>query len=479
MAWPLAGVLSAAAIFGAWSGMAAGLAVSISRFGGELLNAAPIGRLVDGTHLVSTLTPIVLFVMAGASVGYLVSLLRTAESAVAAARAHDEVARTLHDGVLQTLAVVERQTSDPALARMAREQERDLRSFLRGDGHARPGTDLVGALRTAADRFERAFGGRVDVLVAEDVPTLSADCVGALAGAVGEAMTNAGKHGAATRVTVYVEPDENGADGRRRPGVLLGEGRRDRVRPGRGAGGDGDHPLHPGPHGRGGRAGRARSPAGGRRRGQAVGVTAPIRLVLADDHPIWRAGVRADLGAAFHRGGRGVNHARRLAVIRAERPDLAVCDLHMPGGGGLTAGAGVRCRPPGSSCSPCRGRARPARRGAAGAIGYLVKSTPPDELGRALRRAAAGEPVFSPALAALVLGEFRALAKAAGGNQPLSDREREVLQLVARGHVYKEIGAELFIAEKTVENHVRNILAKLHLSRKQELIRYAVEHGIE
>jgi DNA-binding NarL/FixJ family response regulator len=116
---------------------------------------------------------------------------------------------------------------------------------------------------------------------------------------------------------------------------------------------------------------------------------------------------------------------------------------------------------------------------AAGAVGYLVKSTPPEELRAALTRAAHGEPVFSPALAALVLGEFRRMAKASSGPQPLSDREREVLQLVARGHTYKEIGGELFISEKTVENHVRNILGKLHLSRKQELIRYAVEHGIE
>ena len=111
-------------------------------------------------------------------------------------------------------------------------------------------------------------------------------------------------------------------------------------------------------------------------------------------------------------------------------------------------------------------------------MGYLVKSTPPDELRAALRRAAAGEPVFSPALAGLVLGEFRRLSKASGAS-PLSEREREVLQHVARGHTYKEIGERLFIAEKTVENHVRNILGKLHLNRKQELIRYAVEHGIE
>jgi DNA-binding NarL/FixJ family response regulator len=116
---------------------------------------------------------------------------------------------------------------------------------------------------------------------------------------------------------------------------------------------------------------------------------------------------------------------------------------------------------------------------AAGAVGYLVKSTPSGELRTALWKAAHGEPVFSPSLAALVLGEFRRLHQRGGDGQALSPREREVLQHVARGHTYRQIGEELFIAEKTVENHVRNILGKLHLSRRQELIRYALEHGID
>ena len=115
----------------------------------------------------------------------------------------------------------------------------------------------------------------------------------------------------------------------------------------------------------------------------------------------------------------------------------------------------------------------------AGACGYLLKSTPPDELRNQLWKAAQGEPVFSPSLAALVLTEFRRMSKAEAPGEALSAREREVLQHVARGHTYKEIGEELFIAEKTVENHVRNILAKLHLNRKNELMRYAIEHGIE
>jgi DNA-binding NarL/FixJ family response regulator len=206
---------------------------------------------------------------------------------------------------------------------------------------------------------------------------------------------------------------------------------------------------------------------------------APVRVVLADDHPIWRDGVRADLADGFTVVGEASTAEEAIEVIRRHRPDLVVCDLQMPGGGGLKVArtCGEETRIVILTVSEQERDLLDAV--AAGAVGYLVKSTSGPELRASLRRAAAGEPVFSPALAALVLGEFRRMAKASSGVQPLSEREREVLQLVARGHTYKEIGSRLFIAEKTVENHVRNILGKLHLSRKQELIRYALEHGIE
>ncbi|MFZ0170464.1 MAG: response regulator transcription factor [Acidimicrobiales bacterium] len=206
---------------------------------------------------------------------------------------------------------------------------------------------------------------------------------------------------------------------------------------------------------------------------------AVIRVVLADDHPIWLDGVAADLGEGFAVVGRASTADEAIAAIEATKPDLVVCDLHMPGGGGIrvarTCGASTRV----VMLTVSEAEHDLLDAVAAGAVGYLVKSTPPDELRSCLARAAAGEPVFSPALAALVLGEFRRLSREAAGTQPISEREREVLQLVARGHSYREIGAELYIAEKTVENHVRNILAKLHLNRRQELVRYALEHGIE
>jgi len=209
-----------------------------------------------------------------------------------------------------------------------------------------------------------------------------------------------------------------------------------------------------------------------------AGVNKPVRVVLADDHPIWRDGVRADLGESFDVVAEAGSADEAISAIREQQPDLVVCDLAMPGGGGIKVAhtCGQETRIVMLTVSEQERDLLDAV--AAGAVGYLVKSTPGPELRDALLRAAAGEPVFSPALASLVLGEFRRLARKADAN-PLSDREREVLQLVARGHTYREIGEELYIAEKTVENHVRNILTKLHLSRKQELIRYALEHGID
>jgi DNA-binding NarL/FixJ family response regulator len=203
-----------------------------------------------------------------------------------------------------------------------------------------------------------------------------------------------------------------------------------------------------------------------------------VRVVVADDHPIWRSGLRADLGSNFHVVGEAGDADEAIELVRESNPDLVVCDLNMPGGGIKVARA---C---GQDTHIVMLTVSEQERDlldaiAAGANGYLVKTTPPDELRHQLWRAAHGEPVFSPALASLVLGEFRRMAKASGPVQPLSEREREVLQYVARGHSYKEIGEQLYIAEKTVENHVRNILGKLHLNRRQELVRYALEHGIE
>lgn len=209
--------------------------------------------------------------------------------------------------------------------------------------------------------------------------------------------------------------------------------------------------------------------------------SAPIRVVIADDHHIWRSGLRADLGDGFQVVGEAEDATTAIERIDATTPDLALVDLHMPEGGGLSV---VRARA--ATTAIVIVTVSEAERDlldavAAGAVGYLVKSTRPEDLRAALRLAAQGEPVFSPQLAALVLSEFRRMSKGVAASddpESLTPREREVLGQVARGHSYAEIGEALFISPKTVENHVRNILAKLHLSRRHELIRWAVDRGI-
>jgi signal transduction histidine kinase len=204
--WPLTGVLSAAVAFGPWGGAVAGLALGAARYVSTVLNRV---TSYGSSRVLSLTNTMVFYAMAGAVAGYVVVLITRAREEVAAARAREEVARTLHDGVLQTLALVERRATDPALSRLAREQERDLRAYLFGDRQAAP-TDLGPALRAAAGRYEETFGGIVTVLVPDDLPPIGPDGVAALTGAVGEALTNAGKHGPARRVVVYVEEDEDG-----------------------------------------------------------------------------------------------------------------------------------------------------------------------------------------------------------------------------------------------------------------------------
>ena len=116
----------------------------------------------------------------------------------------------------------------------------------------------------------------------------------------------------------------------------------------------------------------------------------------------------------------------------------------------------------------------------AGAAGYLLKSATGAELADAVVRVRAGEPTFSPSLAALVLGEFRRMAAGPGSAEPgLTPRETEVLKLVAKGYTYREIAEQLFVSIKTVQNHVQNILTKLQLRKRYELMRYAIQRGLD
>lgn len=209
-------------------------------------------------------------------------------------------------------------------------------------------------------------------------------------------------------------------------------------------------------------------------------MSSPVSVVVADDHHIWRSGIRADLGDGFDVVGEADDAPGAIEVVRATSPDVVLCDLHMPGGGGIAVAEAVGAQCPVVILTVSESERDVLDAVAAGAVGYLVKSARPEELRDALHRSVAGEPVFSPQLAALLIGEYRRLATtgAPGSTLPLTEREREVLVHIARGESYRAVGEALFISPKTVENHVRNTMAKLHLSRRHELIRWAVDHGI-
>lgn len=204
--WPLAGVLTAGVALAGRGGAAAGAVVGLGRLFGELLQARSTEPLADLT--VSASSTFVLYALAGGVAGFATVTLREAERRISTAQAREEVARTLHDGVLQTLAVVQRRATDPELARLARDQERELREFL--FGAEPPGGELGPRLRRAGAQHEARYGGTVRVVVADDLPRLAPPVVDALAGAVAEALANAGKHGRAEQVTVYAEPHDDG-----------------------------------------------------------------------------------------------------------------------------------------------------------------------------------------------------------------------------------------------------------------------------
>lgn len=197
-AWPLAGAIATGLAWGPWVGAGGGALLGGARAAGSA-EAAGISLVSSG----------VLYALAGGVAGFVAERLRRAESEVAAARAREEVARTLHDGVLQTLAVVQRRSGDAELARLAREQERELREWLFGGGPEPATTDLGAALRAAAARAEDRYGLRAEVVLLE-AGGLEPEVVAAVAGAVGEALTNAAKHGGADRATVYVDADDDG-----------------------------------------------------------------------------------------------------------------------------------------------------------------------------------------------------------------------------------------------------------------------------
>ena len=211
--------------------------------------------------------------------------------------------------------------------------------------------------------------------------------------------------------------------------------------------------------------------------------TNPVRVVLVDDHRLFRSGVRAELGTRVEVVGEGEDVTSAVAAITQTVPDVVLLDVHLPGGGGVEVLRAVLPKLPdvrflavsvSDAAEDVIGTIR------AGARGYVTKTISGADLADAVIRVAEGDAVFSPRLAGFVLDAFAATDAPSIDPEldALTQREREVLRLIARGYAYKEIAKELFISVKTVETHVSSVLRKLQLSNRHELTRWATDRRL-
>jgi DNA-binding NarL/FixJ family response regulator len=208
----------------------------------------------------------------------------------------------------------------------------------------------------------------------------------------------------------------------------------------------------------------------------------PYRVVVVDDHAMFRTGVKAEIGRSVAVVGEAADADRAIAVVLHTHPDVVLLDVHLPGGGGIEVLRKVHEKDPeqkflalsvSDAAEDVIGVIR------AGARGYVTKSISGADLIDAVRRTADGDAVFSPRLAGFVLDAFRSGEAAVDPElDVLTTREREVLQLIARGYRYKEIAARLHLSVKTVETHVSAVLRKLQLSNRHELTRWAAERRL-
>lgn len=208
-------------------------------------------------------------------------------------------------------------------------------------------------------------------------------------------------------------------------------------------------------------------------------------VVLVDDHALLRAGVRAELASRVSIVGEAGTVDEAIDVIRKAAPEVVLLDVHMPDGGGLRVLEAALAQRPDQRVLVLSVSDAPEDVIAlvrAGARGYVEKSISTDELVAAIEQVAAGEPVFSPRLAGFVLEAFSGRAPAAPVDpeiEQLTDRERDVLRLIARGYAYKQVGLKLGISPRTVESHVSSVLRKTQLSSRHELARWAGERGLD
>jgi DNA-binding NarL/FixJ family response regulator len=208
--------------------------------------------------------------------------------------------------------------------------------------------------------------------------------------------------------------------------------------------------------------------------------------MVVDDHPMWRDAVERDLVAAgFDVVATAGDGRQAVARFPAARPQVVVLDLQIPEPNGVEVTRTVLEHDPSARVlilSASGEQADVLEAVKAGATGYLVKSASRDELLTAVRRVAAGDTVFTPGLAGLVLGEFRRMATEPAPDDPvdqLTERETEVLKMVAKGMSYKQIAERLVLSHRTVQNHVQNTLRKLQMNNRVQLTRWAIEHGLD
>lgn len=209
-----------------------------------------------------------------------------------------------------------------------------------------------------------------------------------------------------------------------------------------------------------------------------------VRVLVVDDHPLWRSGVRSDLERSGQAEvvGEAEDGGDAIEKAREVMPDVVLMDLQLPTVSGVDATRAIVDDSPHVRVLVLSASAEEAdvlEAVKAGASGYLLKSSSSEELLDAVLRVRKGEPVFTASLAGLVLSEFRRIATNDPTEPELTPRENDVLKLVAKGYTYREIGEKLFISTKTVQNHVQNILTKLQLKKRYELMRYAIQKGLD
>jgi DNA-binding NarL/FixJ family response regulator len=332
-----------------------------------------------------------------------------------------DMAAHLHDSVLQTLALIQKHAGDGrTVATLARAQERDLRSWLYGDQPA-PDTSVASALKAAAAEVEDTHGVPVEVVTVGDARV--SEALRPLVLAAREAMVNDGA------VPWADHRLEHGG------GVLM----------------------------------------------------ARRSVVIVDDHAMFRTGVRAELSAHPDKVailGEAADVDQAVEAVARLRPEVVLLDVHLPGGGGAEVMRRVGTRVPetrflalsvSDAAEDVIGTIR------SGARGYVTKTITGPELVAAIERVATGDAVFSPRLAGFVLDAFAGSIEVAQVDEDLdrlTEREREVMRLIARGYAYKEVASELFISIKTVETHVSSVLRKLQLSSRHELTRWASDRRL-